>query len=156
MFFEAAHIHAMLIHFPVALLLVGFVAELAGFFYKTIFFREAAFYLLVLGTLAALLSYFSGRAAGSGMEEGALSRAMELHEQAARSALGLAVSTSWVYGVFHFLGYHKTGPRIMALILFAGLVAMIAVTGYLGGQLVFRHGAGVELALPGLLDPGGG
>ncbi len=34
------------------------------------------------------------------------------------------------------------------ILLYTLLVVAVARTGYLGGQLVFSHGAGVELALP--------
>jgi hypothetical protein len=47
-----------------------------------------------------------------------------------------------------------TAPHLHAMVIhFASLlISSKARTGYLGGQLVFKHGAGIELALPDLGD----
>lgn len=145
---SATHLHAMAVHFPIALLLVGFLFEVISFFYKKDFFKLSAFYLLLLGTIGTIVSYFAGEAAGDGMEEGTLGKAIELHEQAATIALWLTIITALVYTIIHLLKYRKGWLRIIAVILFAGVIGSIARTGYLGGQLVYKHGAGVELALP--------
>ncbi len=145
---SATHLHAMAVHFPIALLLVGFLFEVISFFYKKDFFKFSAFYLLLLGTIGTIVSYFAGEAAGDGMEEGTLGKAIELHEQAATIALWLTIITALVYTIIHLLKYRKGWLRIIAVILFAGVIGSIARTGYLGGQLVYKHGAGVELALP--------
>ena len=143
----------MAVHFPIALLMVGFLFELISFFYKKDFFRQSAFYLLLSGTIGTVVSYLAGNAAGQGMEEGTLNKAMELHEQAATIALWLTIITTLVYGIIYFLNYRKSWLRTIAVLLFAGVVGSIARTGYLGGQLVYKHGAGVELTLPDFSNP---
>lgn len=150
---SATHLHAMVVHFPIALLIVGFVSELIAFFYKKTFFRQSAFYLLLVGTIGTIASYLAGNAAGEGMEEGSLQKAMELHEQAATIALWLTGFTAAVYLAIAIFKYKKSWARIASVILFAAVIAAIARTGYLGGQLVYKHGAGVELALPDFSAP---
>jgi len=150
---SSTHLHAMLVHFPIALLMVGFLFEVASFFYKKEFFRQSAFYLLILGMLGTVVSYLAGNAAGEGMEEGSLNKAMELHEQAATISLWLTLATALVYTGIYFFKYKMSWPRVMAVLLFAGVIGSIARTGYLGGQLVYKHGAGVELALPDFSNP---
>ena len=151
---SATHLHAMVVHFPIALLIVGFFSELAAFFFKRIFFRQAAFYLLLLGTIGTIASYLAGNAAGNGMEEGPMQKAMELHEQAATIALWITSFTAVVYLGIAFFKYQKWWIRMVSIILFACVIGSIARTGYLGGHLVYKHGAGVELALPDFSDPG--
>ena len=146
--FTASHLHAMFIHFPIALLVVGFLAEVIALFSKKEFFKKAGFYLLVLGTLGTLASYFSGNAAGEGIEEGPLAKVMELHEQAATITLWLTIATSSVYAAILIFKYKKSWAKIVSVVLFAAIIGGIARTGYLGGQLVYKHGAGVQLALP--------
>ncbi len=146
--FTASHLHAMFIHFPIALLVIGFLAEVISLFSKTGFFKKAGFYLLVLGTLGTIASYLSGNAAGEGIEEGPLAKAIELHEQAATITLWLAIATSLVYAAILIFKYKKSWAKIVSVILFAAIIGGIARTGYLGGQLVYKHGAGVQLALP--------
>ena len=108
----------------------------------------------MLGTLGTIASYLAGNAAGEGMEEGPLAKAMELHEQAATIAIWLTGFTAAVYLAITFFKYQKNWARFVSVVLFAGVIAAIARTGYLGGQLVYKHGAGVELALPDFSNPG--
>ncbi len=150
---SSTHLHAMVVHFPIALLLVGFLFEAISFFYKKEFFRQSAFFLLILGMLGTVVSYLVGNAAGEGIEEGSLKKAMELHEQAATISLWLTIVTALVYAGIYFLKYNKSWLRVIAVLLFTGVIGSIARTGYLGGQLVFKHGAGVELALPDFSNP---
>lgn len=144
----------MVVHFPIALLMVGFLSEVISFFYNQSFFRQAAFYLLQLGTIGIIASYLAGNAAGEGMEEGALGKAMHLHEQTATIALWLTIITAVVYLAAFIFKYDKNRTRIVGVILFAAVIGAMARTGYLGGQLVYKHGAGVELALPDFSNTG--
>jgi uncharacterized membrane protein len=150
---SATHLHAMIVHFPIALLMVGFLSEIISFFYKKTFFRQGAFYLLLLGTVGTIASFLAGNAAGEGIEEGPLKGAMDMHEQAATIALWLTIITAAVYLAISIFKYKKNWARIVSVILFAGIIGAIARTGYLGGHLVYKHGAGVELALPDFSIP---
>ncbi len=150
---SSTHLHAMIVHFPIALLMVGFLFQVISFFYKKAFFRQSAFYLLILGMLGTVMAYLAGNAAGEGMEEGPLNKAMQLHEQAATISLWLTVITALVYAGIYGFKYNRLWLSITAVLLFAGVTGSIARTGYLGGQLVYKHGAGVELALPDFSNP---
>lgn len=146
---SSTHLHAMVVHFPIALLIVGFLFEMISLIQKKEFFRQAGFYLLILGTAGTIVSYITGNAAGGeGMEEGPLNKAIELHEQAATISLWLSSITTLGYAAIYFFKYDKRWLRITVVLLFAGVIGSIARTGYLGGQLVYKHGAGVELTLP--------
>jgi uncharacterized membrane protein len=146
--FTAPHIHAMVIHFPIALILVGFLSEIIALIIKKPFFIEAAFYLLLLGALGAIVAYISGSYAGDGMTDGILQKPMELHEEAATITLWLAIITALYRVALYYFKYYKTWTKWVGLLLFVALVGFVGRTGYLGGQLVFQHGAGIELALP--------
>ena len=154
--FTASHLHAMFIHFPIALLIVGFLSEVISLFSKKEFFKKGGFYLLILGTLGTIASYLSGNAAGEGMEEGPLEKVMELHEQAATITLWLTVITAIVYVTVFIFQYKQSWIKIVSIILFAAVIGGIARTGYLGGQLVYKHGAGVQLTLPDFSNAGTG
>jgi len=152
---SATHLHAMIIHFPIALLMVGFFSEVIALFSKKEFFRYAAFYLLLLGALGAIAAYLTGSYAGEGIEEGPLKNPMELHEEAATITLWLAIITALFRAVIFYFKYNRFWVRWFGIILFATLVGSVARTGYLGGQLVYSHGAGVQLALPDFNNPDG-
>jgi uncharacterized membrane protein len=142
---SATHLHAMLVHFPIALIMVGFLSEIISLFYRTDFFRQTALYLLILGTLGTIASYLAGKAAGDGMDEGSLGTAMEQHQQAATYALWLTIATAILYLAVFFFQNKKSWVRVVSVLLFALVIVAIGRTGYLGGQLVFKHGAGIEL-----------
>ena len=141
----STHLHAMIVHFPIALLLVGFLFDIIGLSPSQLFFRKAAFYLLLLGTAGVVAAWFSGSAAGDGMEEGSLGTAMALHQQAALVTLWLTISAVLFRLGSEFLKKHERWLRVVAFLLFTLSTAAVARTGYLGGQLVFQHAAGVEL-----------
>ena len=67
---SATHLHAMIVHFPIALLFVGFLFDLLSLATKKPSFKTAALYLLVLGAIGAVAAYLSGNAAGDGMDDG--------------------------------------------------------------------------------------
>ncbi len=145
---SATHLHAMLIHFPIALLVVGFLSELIAIFLKKDFFKNVAFYLLLLGSLGAIAAYVTGSYAGEGIEEGPLKIPMELHEQAALITIWLSIITALYNVLINFFKVQNVMAKWAGILLYTLLVVAVARTGYLGGQLVFSHGAGVELALP--------
>lgn len=142
------HLHPMIVHFPIALLMVGFLADLLGITLKKEFFNRAGYYLLILGTIGVIAAYFSGEFAGDGVvEAGALGQALETHESAALISLWLMVGTALVrIGAVIFNRYNGI-IRIIAILLFFVGILSIARTGYYGGELVYKHAAGVQLNL---------
>jgi uncharacterized membrane protein len=149
---SSTHLHAMLIHFPIALLIIGFLSELLGLLLKKAFFNQVAFYLLLLGTFGTIAAYLTGNAAGEGMEEGTLGKAIGMHEEAAFITLWLTIVTSLAYSALLFFTYQKKWAKLLSIVLFAAVIGSISRTAYLGGQLVYKHGAGVELGLPTFTD----
>jgi uncharacterized membrane protein len=145
---SATHLHAMVIHFPIALIMAGFLSEIIALFSKKEFFSNTAFYLLLLGAMGASVAYISGSYAGDGIEEGPLAAPMELHEQAATITLWLSIITALFRSAILYFKYKRVWTIWVGLLLFVTLTGAVARTGYLGGQLVYRHGAGVELGLP--------
>ncbi|WP_298154195.1 DUF2231 domain-containing protein [Flavobacterium sp.] len=144
---SATHLHAMAIHFPIALLMIGFLSELVGHLIKKPFFNQVAFYLLILGTFGTMVAYLSGDAAGEGMEEGTLGKAIGMHQEAAIVTLWLAIFTSLVYAAMLCFKFQNKWLKRISFILFAAVITAVTRTAYLGGQLVYKHGAGVELGL---------
>ena len=153
---SATHLHAMIIHFPIALLMAGFLSEIIALFSKKEFFSNAAFYLLFLGALGAIAAYLSGSYAGEGIEDGPLKNPMELHEEAATVTLWLAIFTALFRAVIFYFKYNRLWVKWVGIFLFAVLAGSVAITGYLGGQLVYSHGAGVQMALPDFNTTGDG
>ncbi len=148
----ATHFHAMVIHFPIALLMAGFFSEILGLVTKKEFFKNVAVFLLLLGALGAITAYISGNMAGDGIEEGPLKKPLDLHETAATVTLWLSVITAVFRLVVFYFKYNQRWTKWVFILLFTALAGSVTTTGYLGGQLVYKHAAGVELALPDFGD----
>lgn len=149
--FDLSHIHPMIVHFPIALLIIGFLADITGMLLKKekkAFFTKVGFLLLVIGTVGVIAAYISGEAAGEGVTEaGALGDALETHDSAAFLTLWLMIGTALVRIGAVIFNKYKGMVKIAATVLFFLGVLSIARTGYYGGELVFKHAAGVELDL---------
>jgi uncharacterized membrane protein len=146
--FDPTLLHPMIVHFPIALLIVGFVSDLLGALIKRDFFSKVGFSLLILGTLGVVAAYFSGDFAGEGLAEGGpLKQALEAHESAAMLSLWLMTATALVRIVMVATKKFTGALRWIPVVMFLIGVLSIARTGFYGGELVFKHAAGVQLSL---------
>lgn len=145
---DLTHLHPMIVHFPIALLIVGFLSDIVGLLTKRDFFTQTGFYLFTLGAVGVIAAFMSGEQAGDGIvEEGVLKQALENHEEAATLAIWV-VGIAVVFRIALFLLKKYSGVlKMVSLAL--GLLAVMAIarTGYYGGELVYKHAAGVKLDL---------
>lgn len=148
---DLTFLHPMVVHFPIALLIVGFFIDLGGILLKKDYLSKAGLLMILAGALGAVAAYFSGTSAGEGLAEGgALKQALEAHENAAELSLWLVIAGALLRGGF-VLAKRYTGALrwIPAAVLLAAVLS-VARTGHLGGQLVFKHAAGVQLTFDAL------
>jgi len=146
--FDLTHLHPMIVHFPIALLIIGFLSDFVGLITRKKFFSTAGFYLLILGTAGVIAAYLSGNFAGDGVTEvGTLGQALETHEEAATLTLWLVAAAAVVrIGLVMMKKYSGILKGLAFALLLLG-VASVARTGYYGGELVFKHAAGVQFSL---------
>jgi len=139
-------IHPMLVHFPIALLIVGFLAELAGLLLRKDWLARAALLLLVLGTLGAVSAVLTGqREEDRIVETPAIEHTLEEHEEAGEF-------TMWFFVVIAaariFTAWRKNLPKAVSwVVLVAWLAGLGAITktAWHGGHLVYKYGAGVSV-----------
>lgn len=137
--FSTSHLHPMLVHFPIALIAVGFLAELVFLFYKKeICLTKTGLYLLVLGTLAAIITWLSG-VLFTGEMEGAAGQVKETHELFATITMSLAIITSAVRIYIQVKKVDKPGLKKLAFILYALVTLSVFATGFFGGTLVYNY-----------------
>ncbi len=136
-------LHPVIVHFPIALLATAIFLEVIELFLKRDALREAATWLLGLGFLGGLVATVTGILAEEAAEEmGVPESAIETHEL-------LAFATLAVFAVLiaiRWLQRKRRIPEFPGIVLAIGLVGVILIglTGYFGGDLVYRYGAGVE------------
>ena len=136
--FETSHLHPMLVHFPIALVTIGFLADLVSMFVKKeLCFSKMSFYLLITGTLAAMAAVFTGVVFTSDMS-GAAGAVMDKHELSAFVTLGLLVITS-AFRVFLLLKPESNNLKHLSFVFYALAAIAVSVTGFLGGTLVYNY-----------------
>ncbi|MBE0642545.1 MAG: hypothetical protein IH600_00520 [Bacteroidetes bacterium] len=146
--FDTSHLHPMIVHFPIALVMVGLLFEVIGIATGKDAYSKGGLLLLLLGTAGAVAAYFSGDLAGDGVTEaGALGAALETHEAAAILALWLLVATTVVRTGLVIFKRYSGWVRMLPLALYLVATAAVVRTGYYGGDLVYKHAAGVQLDL---------
>ena len=136
------NIHPPLTAFPVALLVVSFLAALfEAYGYKQL--KIVARVNLLIGAIflvGAFISGYQGSEFASGTFKVA-NETIDFHHTIGKLALLALVP------VLSLLFYYERSKilKVFYLFFFALEVGLVLYTGYLGGELVFRHGAGVTL-----------
>lgn len=176
--FRLVELHPIIVHFPIALLIVSVALDFAGVFLRRAGLTTAATWCLVLGVPGAVAALGSGWLSEHDVNAALAGSILHLHKVA-------AVLTSVLFGalllmrlvwllprIFVWLRnaspslaptlgtadgrlkmvlpllYVKQLPRsVVAVYLLASVVgvALLAVTGYLGGSLVYDHGVGMPV-----------
>jgi uncharacterized membrane protein len=132
------HLHPMVVHFPIALLIVGFVAEVASLFFKgEKCLSKTGFYLLVLGALAAIVSWSSGELFTDHPSEGAILSVFEKHETGALLTMILAAAGA-AFRIFLVASKkEETQLKWVAFGLYCLAFLGVSFTGYMGGTMVY-------------------
>jgi len=134
-----SHLHPMLVHFPIALVVFGFLADLASvFFKKQSFLPKTGFFLLIIGTLAALAAVLTGALFTSEMS-GEAGLVRETHEMFAWITLGLLVVTSALRIFLKIKKMDESGLKWFVLGLYGFATLSVMLTGFYGGNLVYNY-----------------
>ncbi|MGE5702446.1 MAG: DUF2231 domain-containing protein [Clostridia bacterium] len=132
-------LHPMIVHFPVALLLVGVLIQILAIWRPEPLDR-AATYLFAGGVVTGIAAYLTGDAGEEYAEQfigGNLESMIEPHEN-------LALASLILFGIIVVIKLlpqlQKLRKTLLPLILIASLVGggMIAYTGHLGGKIVYQ------------------
>jgi len=136
--FSLTHLHPMIVHFPIALVTIGFLAELASlFFKKDSSLPKISLYLLIIGTLAAVAAVLAGVFFTEKLS-GAAGAIKETHALLAFVTTGLLLVTSFLRLPL-LKGKETKTTKQLAFAFY--LLSMIAVsaTGFYGGTLVYNY-----------------
>ena len=136
---STSHLHPMLVHFPIALVVFGFIAQIAAlYFKKEIYLSRMGFFLLIFGTLSAVAAWLTGTLFTAEME-GAAGAIKEMHEQAAMITLVTLLVTSVLRIVLQVKKTENENLKWVALVLYGVAAISVSVTGYYGGTLVYNY-----------------
>lgn len=134
-----SHLHPMLVHFPIALVAFGFLADLSScIFKKEICLSKLGFYLLIAGTLAAMVAVFTGLFFTSSMS-GTAADIKETHELFAWITLSSLFVCSAFRIMLKIINKENTRLKWIAFLLYGIAAASVCITGYYGGILVYSY-----------------
>jgi len=136
--FNTAHFHPMIVHFPIALIMAGFLAEVVSLFFKSErCLSKAGFYLLLLGTLSAVVAWSTGQLFTNEPTQGPVMQIFERHETGGLITMILMLLASAFRIYLVVTGKEETVLKWIAFgIYFLGFSA-VAFTGYMGGSMVY-------------------
>ena len=142
--FNTAHLHPMLVHFPIALITVGFLAEVISLFYKSEkCLSKTGFYLMILGTLAAVAAWSSGQLFTNEPTQGAILDVFEKHETAALITMLFMIIAS-VFRIWLLMKKkEETNLKWVAFGLYFMGFAAVTFTGFMGGTMVYNYMMGL-------------
>ena len=136
---DTAHLHPMLVHFPIALVLAGFVADIASaIFKKEVCLSKAGLYLLLAGTAAAVVTWLSGALFTSEME-GDAGRMRETHEMFASLTTVFLIITASLRLYTEIRQPAETLFKKLVFGLYGLSAVSVAITGFYGGTLVYNY-----------------
>jgi uncharacterized membrane protein len=168
------NLHVALIHFPLALLVLGTFIELFAFLWRGGTLRIAGRWMILLGALLAIPATFTGiyalssvarmhnpvgeeapwaqvKMASPLLQQPIVWHQLRQHMLFQSVATGLAVFASVVW-----LGLSDRGRRSMhfplLLLLFLGTVGILSGA-WFGGESVYQHGVGVDTSRPATAPP---
>lgn len=142
--FDTSHLHPMLVHFPIALAIVGLLFEFVYMFFvkDKSKISNCGEFILYLATISAVATLLSGVLFTSELS-GKANEVKELHELLAMLATASLFITSIIYLLQRLANKNGKGIKIAGLTFYIISVLLIGSTGFLGGNLVYSYMIGL-------------
>lgn len=130
-------IHPMLVVFPIGLWVFSLVADLIYVAGGGIAWSMTAFYAIAGGIIGAVAAAVFGAIDLYSMKDQVIRRIGTMH-----MILNLAVTVLFAFN----LGWRVAGEpdAITPIVISAIALVLLGISGWLGGEMVYKHGAGVQ------------
>jgi uncharacterized membrane protein len=142
-------LHPAVVHFPIVLIVLGAALSVVAVFWRKGYVPAFAAALLALGALGAWAATQTGESDGGLVENtgASVESLVEAHENWAKRTVAAATIAAVIAIGAAVLFRFPRAARVVAVV--AALAAGVASwtvyeTGRRGGELVYRHGAGVS------------
>jgi len=137
--FSIEHIHPIIVHFPIALILSGFLAEIVFlFFTKNPLFSVAGFWFLCAGAIAAVFAYASGAFLTKEIY-GAAGTIQSRHELFAELTVFSSLADALIKIYLKAERKENGWLKWIAFSIYAVTAILVSIAGYNGGVLVFEY-----------------
>ena len=145
-------VHPMIIPFPIALWVFSLVADVIYLWRGNLVWKDyIAFYTLLAGILGAAVAAVPGLIDWMSLTDKAIVKIANWH--ARLNVIALLVFAGSFYLRTKSGSSMVSGNFIIPLALSVLGVILISISGYLGGELVFKHGVAVDTRAPDRTAP---
>ena len=136
--------HPMIVHFPIALLTLSVVVDLAALLGRRRSWHRMAYGLIVVGAVGAAAAVISGNDAAVPYRDSGLADVVEEHEDYATIVLVTFLATSLGRLPLFLRSRHGWPLNLWIAVAFAGC-CVLWLTSLHGGELVYEYGVGVQV-----------
>ena len=137
--FDTNQIHPLLVHFPIVLIIVGFVAELLSKFWsKDIMFSKAAYYLMVAAAIATFAAYVAGEMFTPHFI-GELGKVRGMHALFARITFLFIIAGAVIRIYINVKKINNNTLNWIVFIFYAIAMLTVSITALLGNTLVYKY-----------------
>jgi uncharacterized membrane protein len=135
--FDTSHFHPMIVHFPIAIIVIGFLFDLFSLFItKEKCLSKTGLYLEVIGMFSAIAAFGTGYYLTSTME-GEAGVLREQHQLFATLTLISIILATFFRLLLVYQKKEETYLKYAGMSLFLCAFVFVMITGYLGGNLVY-------------------
>jgi uncharacterized membrane protein len=137
--FSTSHLHPMIVHFPIALITVGFFADVVFLLFKEEkCLSKTGFYLMLLGALAAVAAWSTGHLFTSEPTEGEIVKTFSRHETGALITMIIIVIGALIRTYLVVKKNEDTNLKWIVFGLYFLAFAAVTFTGFMGGSMVYN------------------
>jgi uncharacterized membrane protein len=138
--FSTSHIHPLVVHFPIALLLVGFLFDAVYLFLKKDrCLSKAGMYLMILGTLGAGVALASGYLFTTPFTDGDIAKIYDRHKMGALLTLIVMFIGTTVRIILAVKQKEETSLKWVSFGLYFLGTVFVSFTGFMGGTMVYQY-----------------
>jgi len=129
----------MIVHFPIALVTIGFLADLLSVLMKKdTFLPKLSLSLLIVGTLSAIAAVLTGVFFTFELL-GEAGTVRDTHALFAFVTLALLIVTCILKSLPYINGIVTNRTKTIAFLFYLLAMISVSITGYLGGSLVYNY-----------------
>ncbi len=137
--FDSSHIHPMFVHFPIALITVGFLFDILSLFVKKEYnFLKFGYYLMILGTISSITAYLTGEFFTEELN-GITGEIKENHEIFAKITMFAIAIATILRTYMNYKNIENAKLKWLVITLYALSMISVGITGYTGGTLVYNY-----------------
>jgi uncharacterized membrane protein len=142
--FTTSHLHPMIVHFPIALITVGFFADVVFLFFKNEkCLSKTGFYLMILGTLAAIAAWSTGQLFTGEPDQGEIVNTFENHKLGALITMIIMIVGTVLRIYLVVKKKEETNLKWLVFTIYFIGFAAVTFTGFMGGTMVYNFMMGL-------------